>query len=102
MAPEDCFLERQPGLERRNSLFLSLAVVFGAVGTVSSLRAGSGEAIIGDNPGTLYAGSRMVSTDHTSAFGVSCSIKDGDESCESIPEVSSQSQKLHTALMLIL
>lgn len=37
---EDCFLERQPRVgneERRNYMFMGLALVFGAVGTVSSM-----------------------------------------------------------------
>ena len=38
---DDCFLERQPDNQRGSMLFFGLAMVFGAVGAVSTMGTGS-------------------------------------------------------------
>ena len=99
---DDCFLERQPN-QRGSSLFFGLALVFGAVGAVTSFNAGTTDTSIGDriefSSSSSMAGAKLLST------AESRSIKDGDEmehltSFEVDP--SSPSSNISTAFLLLL
>ena len=78
---EDCFLERQPINQRGSSLFFGLAIVFGAVGAVTSMTSIPPDTFIGDNSVVkqINTGSTLAGDEIIRSGAPSHPIKDGIE-----------------------
>lgn len=100
---DDCFLERQPRNDRGNFMFFGLALVFGAVGTVTSLGSSHADTSV-DGSKECYSGLSLKNSDALKA-PQSMPLKHGDD-YEEVTQVSldpsSTSQNLSTALRLLL
>ncbi len=100
---EDCFLERNPNEQRRDLRFFGLALVFGAVGAVTSMGSAQTDVSIGGEVAFNSAQS-LKSTDRL-ITGESKPIKDGDDFEELTQfevDPHSTKQNLFTALRLLL
>jgi len=98
---EDCFIERQPA-QRGSPFFFGLAMVFGAVGAVTSMQSTSVDTGI-DQPSTvsMNTGAKLAASGD-STLADSGPLKDGYEELTSIEvDPSSTSQNVYTALRLL-
>lgn len=77
---DDCFLERQPDNQRGSMLFFGLAMVFGAVGAVSTIGNSSMDAsIMAESQPQFNSGGLMKSAGEGIRTADSNPIKDGTE-----------------------
>ena len=101
---DDCFLERQPINQRGSSLFFGLAIVFGAVGAITSMTSTPMDTYIGGQaPVEFNSGSHLAGT-HIRT-GDSNPIKDGGDENEGFEFDSSstnQNISIYAALRLLL